>query len=524
MKHSIKYSLFRIIISALLIGSLSVTGNAVINSESQQTDNNPALFIMGDTDSDNKITASDARAVLRAVVGLESLAPEVYAYCDCNFNGVTDASDARIILRTAVGLESQQEHLFEFAELKASGCTGKGSFSAECKDCGMLIKGEIPVSKHIFDSGKLLSKPTVTEKATKTFICTVCGYEKNIKISYCDCYGHRWDIKSLGGSSVCGICNFTDKSHRLSQTEFSELLVNLTDNDEISKNLNTISGNYGSRWYTAYGNDQASRYIMNKLQSYGFTGNALIEDKFHVYGKELENIYAVIPTSVKNPDIVVISAHYDSVTAGRGAVDNATGVCSLLEIARIMKSTGADYGCEIRFCFFDGEEIGYHGAYRYCSYISQPEGSSPASIGRHKYILNLDMTGKPETGKDYYLCVSTEPVTKSYHRKAESNPTSDAMVKAKAIVGNCTEKGFYCPVAAGMHDLLPFRQNGLEGVTLSWRERAASANGCDYNLMAPTIIHTDADIVGNTDIGSLHKTTFFIAYSVAVILYDYYPG
>ena len=58
--------------------------------------------IRGDTDGDGKITAADARLVLRAAVGLEELTPEK---ADMNGDGKINAEDARIILRKSVGKE-----------------------------------------------------------------------------------------------------------------------------------------------------------------------------------------------------------------------------------------------------------------------------------------------------------------------------------------------------------------------------------------------------------------------------------
>lgn len=525
MRHFIKIVLFKVILFVLLINCLPVTINATIISEKQQISENFLFCKMGDADFDKNVTAADARAVLRVAVGLHSLSPEIYIYCDCNYDGSIDAADTRIILRTAVGLENQQEHSFEFSELTPANCTDFGSYMAKCIDCGIVVNGEIPTTEHIFDSGRFINEPTANEKATKVFTCAVCGYIKNTEISYCEYFGHKWNILSLQNIPVCEICNFSDDDYMLSQAEFSEILVNLTNADEITNNLTSISDKCGSRWYSKDSNNKASEYIMNKLCDYGFDGNSLVNDKFYVDGIELKNIYAKIPTAVNNPDIIVLCAHYDSSKEGKGAIDNATGVSSLLELARIMNSTRADFGCEIRFCFLNGEEIGYYGAYRYCWYISQSTENSPASIERHKYILNLDMTGKPKSAKDYYLCVSTEPVTDTYqYRKAENNPTSDALTTAKAIIGDCTEAAFYCPVSAGKHDLLPFRKYGLDGATLSWREKTDFDNNCDYNLIPPTIIHSDYDSVENTDILSLCKTTLLINYTVAIILYDYSLG
>ncbi|MBQ6021762.1 MAG: BMP family ABC transporter substrate-binding protein [Clostridia bacterium] len=60
----------------------------------------------GDMDADNKITAGDARTVLRAAVGLEVLTPEQFAAADADHDNKITASDARLVLRSAVDLES----------------------------------------------------------------------------------------------------------------------------------------------------------------------------------------------------------------------------------------------------------------------------------------------------------------------------------------------------------------------------------------------------------------------------------
>lgn len=521
--HYIKRELFVIVVFALLVNCLSITINATTASEIPDTHDEFLFCKMGDADFDNRVTAADARIVLRTSVGLQSVTPDRYIYCDCNYDGLVSSADARIVLRTAVGLEEMQEHSFKFSKLSSSNCTVIRRYSAKCSDCGIVVKGVIPANKHVFDSGSLVNTPTITENATKVVCCTLCGYKKNIAVSYCNYFGHKWSTISLKNTPTCEVCKFSDNKHVLSQEEFSEILVGLTSNTKIRNNLVAISENFGSRCYGTYNNRKTAEYIVKKLNAYGFSDNRLVKDKFYLDGIELKNIYATIPTAVKKPDIILLCAHYDSDKKGKGAVDNATGVSSLLEIARILKSTGVDFGCEIRFCFFDAEEIGYYGADRYCLYIKRASKSSAASIKRHKYIINLDMTGKPNMENDYFLCVSTEPVSDRYeYRKAKTNPTSNAIVAAKAIIGDCTETDFYCPVSAGKHDLVPFRENGLTGVTISWREKAETDNECDYNLIPPTIIHTAADTVDNINMMSLYKTTRLVNYAVANVLYTYY--
>lgn len=65
-------------------------------------------FLQGDIDGDEKLTASDARLVLRYAVNLEVLSEEQIKAADVDGNGKIQASDARLILRRAVGLPDEE--------------------------------------------------------------------------------------------------------------------------------------------------------------------------------------------------------------------------------------------------------------------------------------------------------------------------------------------------------------------------------------------------------------------------------
>lgn len=62
--------------------------------------------LLGDVDMSGKVTASDARAVLRATAGLEGLSEEQLIIADADNNQRITAADARLILRCAAGLET----------------------------------------------------------------------------------------------------------------------------------------------------------------------------------------------------------------------------------------------------------------------------------------------------------------------------------------------------------------------------------------------------------------------------------
>lgn len=65
--------------------------------------------MMGDLDEDKKITAADARLVLRASVGLESFKEKEITLADIDKDKRITAADARLILRASVGLEDSEK-------------------------------------------------------------------------------------------------------------------------------------------------------------------------------------------------------------------------------------------------------------------------------------------------------------------------------------------------------------------------------------------------------------------------------
>ena len=62
-------------------------------------------YLNGDADLDGKITAADARLILRNSVGLETLVGNALFAADRDGDGDIDAGDARLTLRASVGLE-----------------------------------------------------------------------------------------------------------------------------------------------------------------------------------------------------------------------------------------------------------------------------------------------------------------------------------------------------------------------------------------------------------------------------------
>jgi len=86
-----------------------------------------------------------------------------------------------------------------------------------------------------------------------------------------------------------------------------------------------------------------------------------------------QNVVATLPaTAGEGPHpLVIVGAHYDSVTAGNGADDNASGVGCMMEIAETAATYDRDY--DVAFVAFGAEEVGLKGSAYYVSQMSQAD-------------------------------------------------------------------------------------------------------------------------------------------------------
>jgi aminopeptidase YwaD len=97
---------------------------------------------------------------------------------------------------------------------------------------------------------------------------------------------------------------------------------------------------------------------------------------------------------------IVLGGHYDSVPAGPGANDNASGTATVIEIARAMAADGKFD--DICFVLFGSEEIGLLGSEFYVRSLSADE------LAALQAMLNFDMLA---VGDEWPLIGSNEVVT-----------------------------------------------------------------------------------------------------------------
>ncbi len=388
----------------------------------------------------------------------------VYNLGDVDFSGKINSADARMVLRYSVNLEEFNEEQINYADY-----IGDGTIRAN--DARMILRTAVELEALRGVNEKLDKNPPSQEELKEQWL------------------------------------KFFPES---------------VSREELSADINWLVNDVGVRNWWNNNRNYAADLIYDILLAYGFTEDnckKLDFTKGELLGR---NVMAVIPTAKENPDIIVVSAHYDTVLSTAGAVDNSSGAVSLLQLAKLFVTKGQDFGVEMRFIFFAGEEQGYYGAYAYVNSLSEEEKA------RHKIVFNMDMTGKPNNSyapdRKYYIAVSTEPIsTQGYYApEAQSNIGSDALDAARKQLGSLGASGYYSPIRAGLHDIVPFRKAGMPALTLSWRQYDKDrSSGADYGLASPSLIHTTSDNLSNFDYDSHYNTTRLASLAVAKLVSAY---
>lgn len=183
---------------------------------------------------------------------------------------------------------------------------------------------------------------------------------------------------------------------------------------KIEETISTLcSDEFEGRRVGSKGNEMTAEYIGEAFKILGLT--PLFEDSYyqtyyqgvksgsnsnsnHKELKGVKNVVGMIEG--KDPEkAVIISAHFDHIgykdgNIVRGALDNASGVSALLEIANILKEKSKEYTFDtnIIFCAFNGEEDICRGSKAFMSAIE-------FDIYSDFYNINIDCIGSRNDGK-----------------------------------------------------------------------------------------------------------------------------
>ena len=136
--------------------------------------------------------------------------------------------------------------------------------------------------------------------------------------------------------------------------------------DRLRKHIAVLSEEIGERNLWRDGTlDATADYIEETLQAMGY---AVTSQAYTVQATSVRNLEAVLSGTSLAEEIVLIGAHYDTVSESPGANDNASGVAALLEIARLLAAK--PLARSVRFVAFVNEEAPFFytwkmGSHRY---------------------------------------------------------------------------------------------------------------------------------------------------------------
>lgn len=259
-----------------------------------------------------------------------------------------------------------------------------------------------------------------------------------------------------------------------------------------------IADNHGGNRATGTpGFDASATYVVERLDTFGYEvkprdfngGTNLIADRAGTIS-----------------DIVMIGAHLDSVLAGPGINDNASGVAALLVIAEALADVPRPERT-IRLVFWDAEEGGPFGSPAYVAALV------PSELSRIVAYLNLDMIGSPNALRFVYA-------------EADAAPGSDAITQRFATYFEVLDLPWSPIDLEGDSDHGPFVRagiptgglfsGGIEPVT----DAQADSFGAIAGIPADACSHQACDTLANVNTTTLHEMTLAVAHVLVSLAFD----
>ncbi len=176
MKQIKRFCVFALFI--LLLAAAAITAGAQeTEQELYRADTDQYCSLRGDTDGDGKVTASDARTILRCAARLEIIDHTRDGAYELDGVFGVSASDARLALRVSVGLDSRPSHVeAESLQLQQATCYEPGITAKKCVYCNCLYNfGAISQKPHTGLGWETKKPATCTEKGLKEEYCMYCG-------------------------------------------------------------------------------------------------------------------------------------------------------------------------------------------------------------------------------------------------------------------------------------------------------------------------------------------------------------
>ena len=249
-------------------------------------------------------------------------------------------------------------------------------------------------------------------------------------------------------------------------------MMNQVNMDSLQATVQHLQ-DYQSRMWNSTNAFAASDWIAGRMEALGLEveQQPFYANTWYGSGQAAPNVIGIQRGTVYPNTYVVCGSHFDSFAySGNcpGADDNATGVASVLESARIMTQYEFEYS--IIYCAYGCEEMGLYGSEAYASRCQQ-QGMD--IIG----YFNNDMNGYLNPGDAIHIdCIYPNSVAQicDYYMNVENNYFPEMQVRHAYLSG-------------GDSDHTSFNQHGYMGLYPFE----------DVDHYSP-YIHTSNDLIGNS--------------------------
>jgi Peptidase family M28 len=242
----------------------------------------------------------------------------------------------------------------------------------------------------------------------------------------------------------------------------------------FTSNVQKLAAN-GDRTQGSSSYNVAAAWVESQLSSFGYA----VERHAYTYsGQSRTNLY-VTKIGAKYPDrMFIVSAHLDGRGGGGAANDDGSGSSLVLELARVLGSSDVQVDVSIRMIFWNNEETGLNGSYRYVQDRAALQGiESPAGSGTYPEPTWIGMITHDQILFDHGTPAAANQSPNAdadIEYQASSVFASTSQWMGNAMVGSTYAKDYPAEVSNNMccTDSVPF-QNAVPSVSVRENRRVA---------------------------------------------------
>lgn len=206
---------------------------------------------------------------------------------------------------------------------------------------------------------------------------------------------------------------FHSFSSGFAQNETFTNMLSEINGDSIKRTVMDMQA-FPSR-FCLHNNKKVAEYLVERLQQYGIDNATIdsfyVDDSTKITGKFeawMYNVKGSISGNEHPDSTVIIGAHLDAIVydtinflynTTTGSDDNASGIATMIEMARIFHKYNIKPRLSVDFMGYDAEELGLHGS----RYDAEKRLKQQEKIA---VMLNNDMVGHQPEEQDWMVFIS----------------------------------------------------------------------------------------------------------------------